>query len=47
MLTTDKSRIRSGPNDKHYVNPGEDHGVKYENKRMQAARKFGESKGNA
>ena len=47
MLTTDKSRIKSGPKDKRYVNKEEDYRVKYENKRKQAARKFGESKGNA
>jgi hypothetical protein len=42
-----KSEKKSGPNDKRYVNQEQDHEVKYEKMRKQAARKFGISKEDA
>lgn len=47
MRKTDKSRIQSDPKDKQNVDQDQDYKVKYEKKRKQAVRKFGESNGNA
>ena len=47
MSDVEKSEKRSGQKDKHYVSKRQDHEVKYDKKRKQPARKFGESKENA
>jgi hypothetical protein len=43
MSDVEKSEERSGPKDKHYVRKRQDYDVKYDTKRKQPARKFGES----
>ena len=47
MSDVEKSKMKSGPKDSHYVSKGQDHEVKYDKKRKQPARKFGKSKENA
>ena len=42
-----KTEKKSGPNDEQYFNRGQDHEMKYDKKRKQAASKFGKSKGDA
>ncbi|HMG93854.1 MAG TPA: hypothetical protein VK589_27535 [Chryseolinea sp.] len=42
-----KSEKKSGPKDKRYVNKEQDHEVKYEHIRKQAASKSGQSKEDA
>ena len=47
MPEVEKSEKKSGPKGKHYVDEGQDSKVKYDKKRKQPARKFGESKEDA
>ncbi len=47
MSDVEKSEKRSGPKDKHYVKRRLDHEVKYDKKRKQPARKFGDSNEDA
>ena len=42
-----KTEKKSGPNDERYVHREQDHEMKYEKMRKQAASKFGKSKEDA
>ena len=47
MSDVEKSEKRSSQKDKYYVSKRQDHEVKYDKKRKQPARKFGESNEDA